>query len=68
MTTTQDLQAKADHFAHRAAQAKDRTARNTYLSLENSYRGLAAQQERFDAAGRALSAAAEPDEPSAQAL
>ena len=50
MTRAQELQAKADHFAHRADHARARTARNTYLSLEQSYRVLAAQQARFDAA------------------
>ena len=57
MTRAQELRAKADHFADRAARARDRTARNTYLSLEQSYRSLATQQSRFEAAGRELSAA-----------
>ena len=61
MTKAQDLQAKADHFADRAAHARERTARNTYLSLEHSYRSLAAQIDRFEAAGRKLSADAPPD-------
>jgi hypothetical protein len=58
LTRAKELLAKADHFAARAARARGRTARNTYLSLEQSYRGLATQQERFEAAGRELSAAA----------
>lgn len=61
MTRAQELHAKADHFAARAAHARGRTARNTYLSLEKSYRGLAAQQERFEAAGRELSAVTAPE-------
>jgi hypothetical protein len=60
MSKTQELLARADHFAKRAAAARGRTARNTYLSLEQSYRSLAAHYERFDAAGRALSTSAEP--------
>ncbi|HEY5410868.1 MAG TPA: hypothetical protein VIJ94_09085 [Caulobacteraceae bacterium] len=62
MTRVQDLQAKADHFADRAAHARDRTARNTYLSLEQSYRSLAVQQGRFEIAGQKLSAAAPPQD------
>jgi hypothetical protein len=61
VTKAQDLQAKADHFADRAAHARERTARNTYLSLEQSYRSLAAQLDRFEAAGRELSAGVSPD-------
>jgi len=56
LTRSQELQAKADHFAIRASRAHGRTARNTYLSLERSYRGLASQQERFEIAGRELAA------------
>ncbi len=64
MSRAKELLAKAEHFAARAARARGRTARNTYLSLEQSYRGLATQQERFEAAGRELSAAAaDLDEP-----
>ena len=57
VTRAQELHAKADHFAERAAQARGRTARNTYLSLEQSYRSLATQQERFETAGLKLSTA-----------
>ncbi len=57
MTRVQEFHAKADHFALRAARARGRTARNTYLSLEQSYRRLATQQERFEAAGLELAAA-----------
>jgi hypothetical protein len=46
MTKTQELRAKADHFAERAASAKQRTARNTFLSLEQTVRTLAANEER----------------------
>ena len=46
MTKAQELRAKADHFAARAASAKARTTRNTYLSLEQSVRNLAASEER----------------------
>ncbi len=63
MTRAQELHAKADHFADRAARAHGRTARNTYLSLEQSYRSLATQQERFEAAGRELSATLAGEEP-----
>jgi hypothetical protein len=56
LTRAQELHAKADHFALRAAHARGRTARNTYLSLEQSYRGLATQQERFETAGIELAA------------
>ncbi len=62
MTRAQQLHAKADHFADRAAHARERTARNTYLSLEQSYRGLAIQQDRFEAAGRELAAAAQEEQ------
>ncbi len=48
MTKAEELHAKADHFADRAATAKARTARNTYLSLEQSVRALAANQERTE--------------------
>ena len=54
LTRTQELLTRADHFARRAIKARGRTARNTYLSLEQSYRSLAAHYDRFDAAGRAL--------------
>jgi hypothetical protein len=54
MTKALELYAKADRFALRAAHARTRTERNTYLSLEKSYRTLAAKQERFEAAGRRL--------------
>ena len=62
MTRAKELTAKADQFADRASRARGRTARNTYLSLEKSYRSLALQQERFEAAGRELNAAAEEAE------
>ena len=62
MSSSKELTDRADQFALRAARARDRTARNTYLSLEQSYRGLAAQQERFEAASRELHAATEPME------
>ncbi len=68
MSRSKELTDRADHFAVRAARARGRTARNTYLSLEQSYRGLAAQQERFEAAGRELSAAAAAEEPEQRAL
>jgi hypothetical protein len=48
MTKSQQLQAKADHFAARAAAAKDRTIRNTYLSLEQSVRAVAASEARAE--------------------
>ena len=68
MTTALDLLARADHFARRASRARGRTARNTYLSLEQSYRNLAAQQERFESAGRELTAASTPAAPELKAL
>jgi hypothetical protein len=43
MDKLQDLLLKADQFAARAASAKARTERNTYLSLEQSCRALAAK-------------------------
>jgi hypothetical protein len=46
MTKVQELRAKADSFAARAATAKGRTMRNTFLSLEQSVRNLAAIEER----------------------
>lgn len=52
MTRIQDLNARADHFAGRAGRAHGRTARNTNLSLEQSYRNLAADEERSDVANR----------------
>ncbi len=52
MDKAKDFHAKADHFATRAAHAKARTDRNTYLSLERAYRNLAVKQERFEAASR----------------
>jgi hypothetical protein len=60
MTRTQELLARADHYADRAARARGRTARNTYLSLEQSYRNLVAQYERFDAAGISLAPPSPP--------
>ncbi len=68
MTTAPELLSKAEHFAHRASRARGRTARNTYLSLEQSYRNLAAQQERFETAGRELAAASTPAAPELKAL
>ena len=68
MTTALELLSRADHFAHRASRARGRTARNTYLSLEQSYRNLAAQQGRFETAGRELTAAFTPDTPELKAL
>jgi hypothetical protein len=64
VTRTQDLQAKADHFASRAGHARNRTARNTNLSLEQSYRSLAADEERTDAANPAPDAET-PNRPAA---
>ena len=46
MTRAQQLRAKADSFAARAASAKGRTRRNTYLSLEQAVRSLAVMEER----------------------
>ena len=45
MTTVQELREKADQFAARAAHAKARTQRNTFLSLAQSCRFLANHQE-----------------------
>ena len=67
MTRTQQLLDKATHFAARAAHAKGRTERNTYLSLEKSYRSLAAHYDRFDAAGRELAAVTEAPKTTASA-
>lgn len=55
------------HFADRAAHAKSRTERNTCLSLEQSYRNLAAHYERFEAAGRELANMADASETAASA-
>jgi hypothetical protein len=68
LTRAQDLHAKANHFADRAAHAHGRTARNTYLSLEQSYRGLATQQEHVDTAGQDLPGAAARPEKSPRPL
>ena len=46
MTKAKELRAQADQFAARAAAAKARTERNTYLSLEQSCRTLAANAEQ----------------------
>jgi len=46
MSKAQELHAKADLFAARAAGAKGRTARNTYLSLEQTVRSLAIREQR----------------------
>jgi hypothetical protein len=51
MTKVQELHAKADHFAARAANAKARRLRNTYLALEQAVRSLAEHEERSDPAG-----------------
>ncbi len=67
MTRTQDLLDRATHFAARAAHAKGRIERNTYLSLEQSYRNLAAHYERFDAAGCELANMADPPDKAASA-
>ena len=67
MSRSTELTERAEQFAHRASRARGRTARNTYLSLEQSYRSLATQQERFEAAGRELTAA-EPEAPERRAL
>lgn len=67
MTKMQRLLERADHFADRAAHARGRTERNTYLSLERSYRTLAAQHERFDTAGRYLSLVGDPPQATANA-
>jgi hypothetical protein len=45
MTRAQEFKAKAEQFAARAATARVRTERNTFLSLERSCRQLAAQKE-----------------------
>jgi hypothetical protein len=50
MTRAQLLRAKADSFAARAASAKARTQRNTFLSLEQAVRSLAAMEERDESA------------------
>jgi len=50
MTRAQQLRAKADSFAARAANAKARTLRNTYLSLEQAVRSLAVMEERGETA------------------
>jgi len=50
MTKAQQLRAKADSFAARAASAKARTLRNTYLSLEQAVRNLADLEERGESA------------------
>ncbi len=44
-TKSEELSAKADQFATRAAHAKDRKVRNTFRSLEQSCRTLAAHQD-----------------------
>ena len=67
MTRTQELLDRAMHFADRAAHAKSRTERNTCLSLEQSYRNLAAHYERFEAAGRELANMADASETAASA-
>ena len=67
MNRAKELTSKADQFADRAARARERTARNTYLSLERSYRSLAVQQERFEAAGRELANMADASETAASA-
>ncbi len=67
VSRSKELSERADHFASRAVRARGRTARNTYLSLEQSYRSLATQQERFEAAGRELSGV-EPDASERRAL
>jgi len=41
-----------DAFAGRAALARGRTARNTYLSLEHSVRAIATSEERAEAERR----------------
>ena len=43
MTRAQEFRAMAEEFAARAASSKARTTRNTFLSLEQSLRHLAAQ-------------------------
>ncbi len=53
MTRVQELRHKAEQFAARAAHARVRTERNTFLSLAQSCRFLANSQE--------LSAPAEPE-------
>ena len=50
MTKATELRAKADAYAARAAAAKARTERNTYLSLEQSCRALANHVEQGEAA------------------
>lgn len=63
MTTIKDLYAKAEQFAARAAASKQRTSRNTYRSLEQSCRTLAANQELSRAAGAPEPVASDPSEP-----
>jgi len=67
LTRTQELLDRATHFAERAAHARNRTERNTCLSLEQSYRNLAAHSERFEAARRELAIMADPSETAARA-
>ncbi len=67
MARTQELLDKAAHFADRAARARGRTERNTYLSLEQSYRTLAAHTGRFEAAGRELASSGDPARTTASA-
>jgi hypothetical protein len=50
---------KADQFAARAAAAKARTLRNTFLSLEQTCRNLAASEQRREAARTADATLAE---------
>jgi hypothetical protein len=50
MSTPKDLYAKAERFGRRAAAAKGRIVRNTYLSLERSVRMLAVSEECDEAA------------------
>ena len=48
MSEAKDLRAKAERYAALAAGARQRTTRNTYLSLEQTLRALAANEERAE--------------------
>jgi hypothetical protein len=50
MTRVQELREKAELFTTRAAHAKVRTERNTYLSLAQSCRSLAEIEESLRSA------------------
>ena len=48
MSEARDLRAKAERYAALASAARQRTTRNTYLSLEQTLRALAANEERAE--------------------